>query len=106
MEKMTDKGSMKEPVTVSYLVYRDTICHDRRIIDKLVIALICTVVLMFGTNLAWLLVWNSYEFVSDEITVDSEDSGIANYTGGNGGITFGEDYNTPEIVEEEGEQGN
>lgn len=97
-----EKNAEREPVSVSYLVYRDMANHDQWIIKKLVVALIISVVLMFASNLAWVIAWNSYDYTSDQITVDSQDSGVANYTGGNGGIVYGEDYSSQEGENQEG----
>lgn len=76
------------PVSVPYVVYRDVEYHYRWIVRRMVYALIAAMILLFASNLAWLLVWNSYEFSGEETitTIDSEGEGIANYTGGNGGV--------------------
>lgn len=81
-----------ELVTVPYFVHRDMIAHDRWVISRLVVALIITVILMVGTNLVWILEWNSYDFTSEEVitTLDSEGEGVNNYIGGDGGIAVGE----------------
>lgn len=84
-------AKQEEPKVVDYVVYRDTVANDRRIIGWLIAALIACVVLLFVTNLAWL----KYEsqFDTTTTTIDSEGNGVANYTGGNGGILYGENYN-------------
>ena len=80
------------PVAVPYVVYSDTVANYHWVIKKLVIALVVTVFLMFASNLAWLFVFQSYDFSTEETvtTVDSEGEGIANYTGGDGGVVIGE----------------
>lgn len=79
------------PVYVPYVVHCDTVAHDRWIIKRLVVALIVCIALMFASNGLWLYVWNQYDYSSEDIitTVDSEGDGIANYTGGNGGVNYG-----------------
>lgn len=53
-----------------------------RHIKRLVIALIVAIIMICISNLAWLYLWNSYEYVGDSqaVTVDS-DGGNANYIG-------------------------
>ena len=91
-------------LTVPYVVYRDSLRDNRWVVRKLIVALIITVVLVFASNIAWLIVWNQYDFSGEQIetTVDSEGDGIANYTGGNGGVIVGEGNSAPnEVVEGE-----
>lgn len=80
-----------EMLTVPYVVHRDAIAHDRWLIKRLTLVIVITVALMFISNALWLYFWNQYEFVSDDsiTTVDSVGSGIANYTGGDGGVNYG-----------------
>ena len=56
-----------------------------------IVLLIC---LLVGSNIAWLIYENSYKDVitTEEITVDAESDGIANYIGNDGDIYNGEDY--------------
>lgn len=77
------------PVSVPYVVYRDSVSHNHWVVRTLVRALIVVAILMFASNVAWLIVWSSYDYESMETIVDSTDNGIANYTGGNGGINYG-----------------
>jgi hypothetical protein len=71
--------------------------HERREI-KLWVLILVLVFFLVGTNVAW-LVYES-QFVetetSEEIIVDADDNGIANYIGNNGDIINGEDYNSKE----------
>ena len=84
------------PDNVPYVVYSDTVANYHWVIKKLVIAIIVSAVLGLvataGSNLAWLWVFQSYDYSTEETvtTVDSEGDGIANYTGGNGGVNIGE----------------
>lgn len=84
------------PDNVPYVVYSDTVANYHWIIRKLVIALVVSCILgllaTVGSNMAWLWVFQSYDYSTEETvtTVDSEGDGIANYTGGNGGVNIGE----------------
>lgn len=88
----------QRPTTIDYIVYRDAIADNRWVIKRLVVALIVAIALLFVSNMAWLYAWNQFDYSSDTTTttIDSEGNGIANYTGGNGGVnTYGEgDSNT------------
>lgn len=82
----------RKPESVPYVVYEDATADKQWVIKKLVQALIVALFLLFASNLAWLYVWQSYDYSGTEMTVDSSGSGIANYTGGNGGVRYGEGY--------------
>lgn len=79
------------PVSVPYVVHRDAIDDNRWVVKRLTIALIVAIALIFVSNMAWLFVWQQYDYSTVETTVDSEGDGIANYTGRDGGVaTYGE----------------
>lgn len=78
-----------KPDNVPYIVYSDTVANYQWVIKKLIIALVLVVVLMFVSNIAWLWVWQSYDYASEETVVESDGDSIANYTGGNGGVVYG-----------------
>lgn len=78
-----------EQMTVPYIVYESAMARNERHIRRLVIALIVAVVMIAVTNVAWLILWNSYEYVG-ESSVSVEGEGTANYIGNDGDITNGE----------------
>ena len=89
---------------VPYYLHEATIARFERSNKRLIVVLVLTIILLFLTNLAWLYVWQSYDYVSGEesVTVDGGD-GITNYIGNDGDISNG-DYNSstsPEIENEE-----
>lgn len=100
MENNTNNETV---LTVPYIVHRDAIADNRWVIKRITIALIVAVVLMFVSNGLWLFAWLQYDYstVGDEVitSVDSEGDGIANYTGGNGGVIYGEGYSPQEDVD-------
>lgn len=77
---------------VPYIVYESEAARHERTVKRLLIALLVTIALMVGTNLAWLWVWNQYDFTSETYTVESNDDGISNYlnSGMNGEINNGQ----------------
>lgn len=77
---------------IPYIAHEGTVTHLVSIIKGLIIALCVVVFLMVASNLAWLYVYNQYDYSGNEetVTVDS-DSGNANYIGNDGDITNGTD---------------
>ena len=66
-------------IDVPYIVYESEAARHERTVKRLLIALLATILLMAGTNLAWLWVWNQYDFSSETYTVENNDDGNANY---------------------------
>lgn len=58
--------------------------------------IILLIVLLVATNVIWLIAWNSYEYVTDDYSVDmqAEGNGHANYIGHNGDINNGSENNS------------
>ena len=63
------------------------------IIKWLIAVIVILIVLLVGSNIAWLVYENSFEEVvtTEEIVVDADDNGNANYIGQDGNIYNGED---------------
>jgi uncharacterized membrane protein YjdF len=80
---------MEEQMTVPYIVHESAMARSERHIRRLVIALIVAIVMIAITNITWLIIWNSYEYVGDS-SVSVEGEGTANYIGNDGDITNGE----------------
>ena len=64
---------------VPYIVYESEASRHERTVKRLLTALLITILLMVGTNLAWLWVFNQYDITSEEYTVNKTDDGNANY---------------------------
>ena len=64
---------------VPYIVYESEAARHERTVKRLLTALLITILLMVGTNMAWLYVFNQYDFTTDTITVENSDDGNANY---------------------------
>lgn len=92
------KTKAELPENIPYIAYDMAQARNERHIKRMIVALIVAVALMFATNIAWLCVWNSYEFYgetyTEEVSVDSGDGGNANYIGNDGDITNGESSST------------
>ena len=80
-----------EDKSVPYIVYESEAARHERTVKRLLTALLITILLMVGTNRAWLWVWNQYDFSSESYTIENED-GNANYleSGTDGVINNGE----------------
>jgi hypothetical protein len=76
---------------VPYIVYEGEAARHERTVKRLLTALLITILLMVGTNLAWLYVWNQYDFSSETYTVESDENGNSNVlqAGMNGEINNG-----------------
>jgi hypothetical protein len=84
----------KTPATVPYAVLEDFKETAKSNSLKWFIICLILIILLVGSNIAWLVYENSFEDVTttEEIVVDAEDDGIANYIGNDGDIYNGEDY--------------
>ena len=91
-----EKATEKDMAVIPYFAHEGMMVRLERANTRLIIALIIAVVLMFASNGAWLYSWMQYDYVegcTDIITtLDREGDGIANYTGNNGGVYYGEGY--------------
>jgi hypothetical protein len=69
---------MNENRDVPYIVYEGSMARTERHIKRLVIALIVAIIMICISNLAWLCVWNSYEYVGDSDTITYTQDGEGN----------------------------
>ena len=86
----TETASATNP----YFAHESAMTRAERHIKRMWIALIVCIMLIFASNALWLWVWNSYDFYTEEVVIDSRDGGNANYIGQNGDIYNGEN-NSP-----------
>ena len=66
-------------ISVPYIVYESEAARHERTVKRLLTALLISILLMVGTNLAWLWVFNQYDFTSESYTIENHDDGNANY---------------------------
>lgn len=76
---------------VPYIVYESEAARHERTVKRLITALLIAILLIVGSNLAWLYVWNQYDFSSESYTVESNEDGNSNMlqAGMNGVINNG-----------------
>lgn len=91
MAKNCNNCATTENALIPYVVYEATVARQERQIKRMWIALIVAVALIFASNAIWLYAWMQYDYSSEEIIVDAEDNGNANYIGQDGNIYNGED---------------
>lgn len=96
MAKCETCKSKSEIENVPYIVHESSMARAERQVKRVWIALIVAIALIFASNSVWLYALMQYDYSSEQIIVDSEDGGNANYIGNDGDIVNGEDYSTEE----------
>jgi hypothetical protein len=63
---------------VPYIVYESEAARHERTVKRLIVALIVTICLLVASNMAWLYVFNQYDFTSTttEITTDEGNTNL------------------------------
>lgn len=88
---------------VSYYTMEAMLAREERLIWRLLILLLISVVMLFASNALWLYAWNQYDYSGREtVTVDGK-NGIASYIGNDGEIVNGESSRDSQTVETEEE---
>lgn len=83
-------------IVIPYIAYEIAEAKNERLIRRLIIALIITIILMFITNIFWIYEFCSYDYLTEETTVDA-DCGTANYIGQDGDIVYGTNNSEKEV---------
>ena len=73
--------SCKEPESVPYIAHEASMARMERQTKRLWIAVLLLIVLMVGTNAAWLYYESKWETVYQEVTQEA-DNGTNNFVGG------------------------
>ena len=76
-------------VTIPYFAHESEMPRTERHIKRMWIALIVCIMLIFASNALWLWIMSSTEFYIEEVTLDNQDGGNANYIGQDGDIYNG-----------------
>lgn len=92
-KKCNNCGTDKAPASVPFAVYESAMERAEWHAKSLVWIIVLLIVLLVGSNFAWLIYENSFEDVvtTEEVIVDAESDGVANYIGNDGDIYNGED---------------
>lgn len=86
-----NRVEVKTPENVPYIVHETAMARNERNVKRMVVALVAAIALLFASNALWLWAWNSFEYYGEEVIIDSQDGGNANYIGNDGDIVNGED---------------
>ena len=73
------KYGTDEKMVMSRFVWESYNASHERTIKRFIVALVVAVLLLAGTNLAWLWVWNQYDFSSESYVIEGQDNANANY---------------------------
>ena len=79
------------PENVPYIVHETAMARNERNVKRMIVAVITAIALLFASNALWLYAWMQYDYSSEEVIIDSQDGGNANYIGNDGDIINGED---------------
>ncbi len=84
-------GDTKTPTSIPYAAHQGIVATMERVNKRLWITLVILVFLLVGSNIGWLVYESQFEEVAttEEVIVDAEDDGIANYIGNDGDIVNG-----------------
>lgn len=76
---MAEKSTASHKESVPYIVYESEAARHERTVKRLITTIIFTLCLLVITNLAWLYVFNQYDFSSETCTIEGQDNANANY---------------------------
>ena len=82
-----------EKMYVPYIVYEGEMARQERQIKRLLCILVTLLVLFFASNMAWLYVWNQYEYVGETTTIDAQQDGEGVNIVGGEDVSYGSDGN-------------
>ena len=82
-------------ITVPYVAHQSAAARQERQMRRMWIVILVLICALIGTNLAWIIYENSFEEIvtTEEIIIDADDNGNANYIGQDGNIYNGENNN-------------
>ena len=84
-----DKITKQMPDAVPYIVYEGAMARNERMLKRLLISIVISVLLLFASNATWLYVWSQY----DTINYDQDGEGLNNIcTGVQGNVSNGADF--------------
>lgn len=86
-------SDFKDMPPVPFAAHESALARSERHNKRLWIVILVLIGALIGTNLGWIVYESQFEDVvtTEEIIVDAEENGIANYIGQDGNIYNGED---------------
>ena len=87
-----------EKMYVPYIVYEGEMARQERHVKRLVVMLAVMLVLFFASNMAWLYVWNQYEYIeeTETTTIDAQQDGEGVNIVGGEDVSYGSGSNDRE----------
>ena len=79
----------KNPEAVPYIVHESAMAKAERAAKRLWVVIILLIMMLVGTNAAWIWYESQFETITTEVTQENAD-GYNNYIGNNGDINNGE----------------
>ena len=67
-------------------IFEGAMARMERSNRRMFIILIISIALLFLSNLAWLYIWNQYDYVGEDYSVDLGGEGVATYIGERGNV--------------------
>lgn len=94
-KKCNNCGTDKAPASVHYVVHESVMARAERQTKSLVWVIVLLIVLLVGSNCAWLWYENQFEVVEETTTTITQKNadGYNNYIGNDGDIVNGETDN-------------
>ena len=94
-KKCNNCGMESETANIPFVVYQATAARQERQIKRMWIVVLVLIVALIASNIAWIIYERSFEEImtTEEIIVDADNNGNANYIGQDGNIYNGEDNN-------------
>lgn len=84
------------PESVPYIVYESERAGAERTIRRLIIAIVISIILLFVSNLAWLMYESQYDTEDYSVALGSDGNSNASYIGEDGDIYNGSTYQNSE----------
>lgn len=72
------KSAEKHMESIPYAAHESIMARMERSIKRIVIALVIAIIAVFASNAIWLYAWCQYDYVSEEVVIDSQDGGNVN----------------------------
>lgn len=79
----------KNPEAVPYIVHESAMARAERAAKRLWVVIILLIMMLVGTNAAWIWYESQFETITTEVTQENAD-GYNNYIGNDGDINNGE----------------
>lgn len=86
------KNENVNPEAVSYIVHESAMARAERAAKRLWVVIILLIMMLVGTNAAWIWYESQFETITTEVTQENAD-GYNNYIGNDGDINNGETDN-------------